>query len=676
MIAFNRLGTWKEFYDRILNGIPDPNDKGWANVKCTLPTHPKADGGKHGSINVYTGNYRCWSDRCRQDYNGQLGKKSTSLVITPREVLILLGIDEKAALRSAVEYSRTVTKEDVELFEKSYMGELPGARDFVEKAQALINPDLEIVVEYCKSRGISYETLKSFGAGYINESDEQDECIVLPYYLDGKVVGIRGRTIDGRKGATKNSWLTLFNMQILDTKPSALAAVIVEGETDCLLLSQILKDNDLDIPVFGTPGVRFESEWYRHLQGYELIYYIQQADRASAALLQDIRLSVPKSKLRLPRLPWRVKQWGKDLADFVAQNDESILIQTIALPTPGTYTRAPRLVTAGQLIEMSKKEPEWVIPGLIERGTKTLLVGPPKAYKTWVALQLMWSVVSCKPFMGVGEWTPRTVGMKTLLIEEEGSVHRIAERVSCIVGTSIDDPGTDRMIVMHRQGVRLDDPDSLELLKEDVRIISPDILLIDPFQDIHNQDENSVQGTKLVLNNVDSILWQKPEVAVVILHHTPKQGSGARGSSALFASVDTLIEVQQRGASSDGFPIMGLKIQGRDLPAGYGEGMVFEFVPSEGRHIVSHDAGEKSTIEVGKVNYERIADFIAKAGEPVAAATVTGVLGISLSSCKAHLTKMVDTGVVRKIGTGKRGSPVMYELNLEEEKKDGKTSGD
>lgn len=654
---------WLEFYQQHGADVDgEANEQGWLNFNCPLPTHPKSDKGRHAAINVYSGNFRCFNEECRQAYVEEVGKPADSEVLTPREWLILAAqLDVDDALRIAEEYrSETDPEPESGGFSKTYHGPLAGAEALLAAARKRLDPKLEIVHEYCLTRGLSYDTLKRFGVGYVPENGRQEACLVLPYTVDGKTVGLRGRTIDGRKGAAENSWLTLFNLSAID-ETEAGVCVIVEGETDTLRLSQALVDADAGhVPVLGTPGVRFEREWARHLQQFHHVVLIPQADHASTRLVRDVSKSIDESRLHILDLPWRPKQWGKDVADFALQNDLIPIVDEIA--SLAADDEAPRILSPRELRVLALTPVSWVVPGLIERGTKTLLVGPPKTLKTFMAITLIHSVCNGTPFLGVPEWQPPGGG-RAMLVEEEGSLRRLAERFCLVMGNQLDH-NDSRLSVLHRQLVRLDEPTSLGQLRRDIQQAQPDLVVLDPYAELHSQDENTVQGTQVVIAALNQLMAACPGSALVLLHHTPKDGTGPRGSGSLWGAFDTKLEVSIDEATDR----IRLKVDGRDLPRGQSNVLDLSF--SDDCQFTSvTDATEQARTEHDHL-VAKLGHILRSNAKPSTVAAIAKQVSLQRRKTRALLDEMADDKRASRIGDGTRGDPFKYGPPVEEPEDD------
>ena len=666
---------WTGFYANY-GVVPEtePNTEGWANFNCVLPTHPKKDRKKHAAINIYSGSYRCWNEECTSAYISRVNKYSSSQILTPREFLMLTQGYDYSTAQAVVESYRidlipTTFSHNDEIFTKKFIPPQEDLRILVEQAQKALRPDLEIVGEYCSSRMLRYETLKEAGCGYIpyDSVSGQEECIILPYSLNGQVVGVRGRTIDGRKGGIKNSYYCLYNLDNMDRSESK-TCVIVEGETDTLFLRQTLKDAGLDIPVFGTPGVKFPREWKRHLQGYTRIIGVPQADEAARQFIETLKGEVA-DRLEIVQLPWKPRQHGKDIVDYVWANQETGKEEIIHLLgiTEDDYKPKKRVLSGNDFAIEAQKEVPWLIPGLLERSTKALFVGEPKTFKTWIALQLAKAITVGSPFMGVEEWVAPTLG-KVLIVEEEGALYRMSQRIVTIFSdTGI--PPTLEMI--HRKAVRLDDLDSLLQLKQDVLNSKPDLLILDPYASLHYQDENTVQGTMLVISAINQLLKVHPEMAIVIIHHTPKGKMGARGSGALYGAIDLQIMISRVESAEN---TVKFSITGRDFIDEVSNKFEFEFRPELGCHVpkAGFEIAQNTTrkLKIADIKAQDIYKVLQSNKTPLTAEDIRSMFNLSNYTCRAALKILLDQGLIEQAGGGRRAGPLTYILKQKEVNED------
>jgi hypothetical protein len=660
--------SWKQFYEQYLDrSLGKPNEQGWINVDCQLPWHD--DHESKAAINVDSGNYRCMKTSCLDHAKRDLKKPEGSQILTPSEFLQIRYVwdgwtSENIVNQFRLEHlterqngsSSGLYKHDDSGFSKSF-AVLPQTEvDRLKAAQSALDPDLDIILEYCRSRGIRYETLKEAGAGYL-ENYLGHEYICLPYSAGRRLVGIRLRGWHGtNKRTVKNSTFTLFGADELLGETSR-TAVIVEGETDTLCLRQLLGDSGYgNVPVVGVPGVGFRHEWARHFKDFTRIISVPQSDRPSQmVLLQNLRESFG-SRLEIVQLPWPPDvHGGNDVSDYLRAGDNhgGLLVELLGLSVEDIEP-APFVLDGEGLIALSSVEPSWLIPNLLERGTKTLLVGEPKSYKTWIAVNLMHSLASGKAFLGHKEWMPDSGGMKTLLVEEEGAPYRLAERIIKVFG----EDHVENVYVIHRKNVKLDDLDSFSRLRQTILRLRPDLLILDPYASLHLQDENTVQGTMLVQDALNTILRVLPGCSIVTLHHTPKGAEGPRGSGALWGASDVLLKCTRK---DDG--IIELQTRERDLPDAGEGGLEFVFHGDTGRFTPAgaiSTAKRKLTDETDSGVLKTIRDFLRMKDDWIARSTIGQFTHLDDSALRAHLIRLLALGYIDERGEGRRGSPREY----------------
>ena len=650
-VHFKTPINWLDFY-RLYGLELDPeNEQGWASVDCPLKSHPRYEKKQsRAAVNSKSGSYKCWSEKCREHSKDLLNKSSESQILTPREFIQLtqgFGSDEAAQV---VESYRLQFGDDPHFDEfRGYYTPSQELQLFTQQAQMNLTYDHPLVVEYCQTRGIRFQTLRRVGAGIVLEEDEQEECLVLPYIVNGQVVGLRGRTIDGRKGGIRNSYNTLYLLDDLDFR-EARVVVLVEGETDTLYTRDLLDEHGFeDIPVLGTPGASFDIEWSRHFQGRSRVIAIPQADEAARRWVKSLYKSFGE-RLDIVSLPWPTKSQGKDVSDFGRLGDEhrETLLSQMALEADDTetphYSRTPT-----ELIALAQEGIPWVIENLVESGTKTLIVGEPKTKKTWIVLQMARCVTMGGKFLGYDGWEAPDLG-RVLLVEEEGSPHRLGERLQ-LMGLENDD-----LRIVHRQGVRLDDPDSLGRLRSELIQFKPSLLILDPYSLLHSQDENTAQGTMIVVSAMNNLLRAVPRMALVLVHHTAKGGDGPRGSGSLWGAMDTQIQVTRRGRG------IKLKVLGRDLIDDDLDSLLFQFNSETGQHYQTESrAGEQVHSQMNeKALREAILDSIGETWKGVS--EIFEVLGgrWPRGLVRETLKDLVELQFIERRGEGRRGDPVRY----------------
>lgn len=173
----------------------------------------------------------------------------------------------------------------------------------------------------------------------------------------------------------------------------------------------------------------------------------------------------------------------------------------------------------------------WLIDDWLPDKSITFLVSPPESYKTWMLLDLAVSVASGVPFLGryeVAQTGP------TLIIQQEDSHSGLTDRLALIVEqklklrTDLDGETwqipkmPDLPIYIHPdRKLRFDNKKVLEELEEQIRVIKPKVIMIDPLYSTTSTTDNYMAD----LANRMMVLkaWRdKYGCSFVIAHHSKK----------------------------------------------------------------------------------------------------------------------------------------------------------
>jgi hypothetical protein len=560
-----------------------PNDEGFISIRCPLHHDTK----KSAALNLESGRFLCHNPTCRDAYLAHINRPEGAKSLAYYQLLAAMQGWSDPEAKSVIDAFRVEHLDDdfkpdddtsrnttLQFFSKEI-------EEFVEQAAERLRDQFEgceVALDYSESRGISRDTLVAHGVGFVpgreylpdGSSTGVTGCLLMPYWFKDKLVGVRVRQADSCKRMVKHSHYVPYAINsVYDTTSRTI--VIGEGESDTLRLRQMLRDRGYgNVPVIGTPGAHFDITWSRFLARFNRIIGVPQADRPSQKeFCGDLRAAF-EGRLEIVQIPWEDDALGgKDVCDFLEQpgDNEDILTRLLSVTGHDEEIR-PYLKTWSYFDDRRDREIDWFVPQVIERGSKVLLVGDPKVGKTFMLLNIIESAIHQTPFMGREEWTPTTGGLRCLLVEEEGSENALGKRITNIIGP------TDHLGVIHGEHVKLDDPVSFARLRQAVTHFRPDLLLLDPYASLHNQVENDVDGTMVVMDAINILYRTVPGMTVVVVHHRDKAGKGPRGSGALWGAMDSQILAYQQDARSH---IIGVEIVGREVELS--EPMYFEFMP-------------------------------------------------------------------------------------------------
>jgi len=552
--------TWLHFYKEFID-LPGKGPK--YTISClNTSSHSSGDIHKSAFVDTSTATYHC----------------SVCGTYGPERFLVdIIGISREEANAKCSVYKQGIVKTQ-DTFHlnstKGFSAPMYGIEQDIAEAASNLNADMAIVDEYIASRGISFETLQDWGVGWIPErvvkEGKQEECLAFPYYFNGSIATVKGRTFDGRKGAPYRSKLVPYGLNRLK---DAKFAVIVEGETDTLITYQILKNKGMlkDVAVIGIPGAgTFSKEWTRFFAHLQSIVIVPQADTAAELMITSIMQYLDKTRIRVVELPWAFHDIGKDIADWLGQHSETEFVDLL----PVFEEPRPYALTTTEARLIAQQEILWIIPNLIATREKFMIYGAPKTMKTFVAIDMARCIVQGEPVFGHKDWIPKAGKHKVLFIEEEGNEVQFFRRVDRCFGE-----GTkfqDNIMWIHKHGVRLDNPYSLDRLIEQMHEFNPDIIFFDPFKSLYSADENDNTAMGEFWHIVNQKLLQDfPDSSHVYIHHIPKSKAGerltlysARGAGIIAAELDGGIGLRPSTDDEEG---LLASLEGREVVSAPGE---------------------------------------------------------------------------------------------------------
>jgi len=525
--------------------------------------------------------------------------------------------------------------------------------EFIKEAKARLRPELPIVQEYITARGIKYEMLERFEWGYVPHDEEagQVECLVVPFRVRGKIRAIRGRAYDGRKGAVKNSRFSLWNLDSLEGKSQA---VIVEGESDALRTIQALEACGVDIPVVSVPGNNFRKEWKREFEGIRTVYLIPQDDDASANFVRSALAVLGEERCKVVELPWKRGDVGKDICEWLTRNNHTDQELVELIPLEEHQDRFSRYYRVEELLKREPAEPDWLVRGMIARGQKILVQGPPKQMKTWFVLSLLKALSRGENVCGVPFWKTTVSGIKAVMVEEEHSTNALIQRVQQSLA------GTSNIVIPHRTGVKLlpKNPEFEDLLKF-IDEFRPDLLVLDPLRSFFAGDENDSSVMQQVFAPLNMLLRKYPHMAVVVVDHTAKKPSdvlvyASRGSSVKGAEMDGVIDIRKFQKDED----VGVVVTGEFRDAETVENLSLKF---EGGNLV-YDDGFRINIKLkdSEVRLQKLAKLLTQ--RSYTQKELTDLLKVSDQTVRNDISKLRAGGFTIEEEGGHQGSPKTYTL--------------
>ena len=214
----------------------------------------------------------------------------------------------------------------------------------------------------------------------------------------------------------------------------------------------------------------------------------------------------------------------------------------------GPGSEIPRPLTFDELMGLEMDEPEVIVDGVLHQGSKMVISGGSKSYKTWLLLDLALSVASG------GEWLgKRTARGKVLFVNFELQDFFFRKRVLEVMEAKGITPEQvkDTFFYVGLRGINTSSTQTLvERLEARTDGTDLQMIILDPLYKMHgDRDENSA-GDMAELMNLLEKLAHDTKAAVVFGHHFSKGNQASKdmrdrgaGSGAIMRDADSIMTV-------------------------------------------------------------------------------------------------------------------------------------
>lgn len=305
-------------------------------------------------------------------------------------------------------------------------------------------------------------------------------------------------------------------------------------------------------------------------------------------------------------------------------------------------------VNASDLINMSFPEHRWAIQGILPEGL-TILAGPPKIGKSWLALGLSIAVSTGKLALGNYE----TAGGGVLYLALEDSLRRLQERIKRITGGDLN--GVSKKLSFICSFPRYDEGGREEIENCINGIDSCRLVIVDTlgrFNPAPNGRMNAYDNDYRVLADMQSLALSKG-IALVFITHLRKQTSEdplaqVMGSMGITGAADA-IWLLKRGRNED---TGSLKITGRDVEE---QDLAIQFQKSTCQW---KSLGDAAIHQIGQER-KNIIEYLKYKNEAAGPQSVAKALGGREANIKNLMSKMEVQGQLFKESRGKYRLPTV-----------------
>jgi len=260
----------------------------------------------------------------------------------------------------------------------------------------------------------------------------------------------------------------------------------------------------------------------------------------------ELRLAVPTETFRTAFQNHFAARLGEIVDEIAGKHLEL----HVTIYDPDGPPRAAEILPVAHASELEKGNGTagWLIERLWTAGGVGILAGQPKSLKTYVALEMAVSVASGSPCLGT---FPVSVQGPALVYAAEDSPSNLRSRLESLAAQRNLRLENLDLRVITSDFIRLDHPQDQKRLHETVLLYRPALLVLDPLVRLHCQDENQA-GPMAALLGYLRRLQRLTATAVLVVHHLRKgsnttgTGYNLRGSSDLYAWVDSFVSLQRR----------------------------------------------------------------------------------------------------------------------------------
>lgn len=209
-------------------------------------------------------------------------------------------------------------------------------------------------------------------------------------------------------------------------------------------------------------------------------------------------------------------------------NDVGLALETGYFLTPSQLARLP--------------QPGWLLDRILPRGALTCLYGPSGAGKSFLSLDWTLTVATSR-----GNWLSHTSQAgKCFYIAGEGATSMKPRIDAWIQARGVSASKAENLLT-HKESVDFLDIRAVAELADEVKKTEgePAFIVIDTLaRCFGGGDENSAKDMGAFIASTD-LLRRDTGATLLVVHHTGKVSEkGARGSSALHAAADTMIELK------------------------------------------------------------------------------------------------------------------------------------
>lgn len=471
---------------------------------------------------------------------------------------------------------------------------------------------------------------------------------------------VRFQPKDFRQRKPDGTWNLNGVRRVLYRLPELLRAVdvfIVEGEKDVESLAAI------GLTATCNPGGagKWRPEYSESFKAHQHVVVIPDNDEPGRTHAVDVAAAlhgkVASVKiLELPGLPEK-----GDVSDFLAGKDPETAAEELCILADGAQLwslgsspieQEPDskrvngsglpLTSMAELLNEPEEQTAWLVEERLPAGGDSLCVAKPKVGKSTFARGLALAVSRGEDFLN-----SKTAQGPVFYLALEEKKAEVAKHFKAM-GARDDDP----IFVF----CATSPADGLAQLKAAMADRKPVLVIVDPlFRFVRVKDNNDYAAVTNALEPLHA-LARETGAHVMALHHAGKTadregGDSVLGSTAIFASVDTLLVMKRNDKYRT---ISSIQRYGTDLE---------EITLNYNEATRTMTAGLPRADADISATMKAIVDFLKTQSEPVELRVIDDAVEGRKQMKWQAMKKCLETGTTNRTGNGKRGDPYLYSIS-------------
>lgn len=352
----------------------------------------------------------------------------------------------------------------------------------------------------------------------------------------------------------------------------------VEGEKDVASLAQLGR---VGTTAAGGAKTKIEAEWAQYFEGADLIVIADQ-DAVGKTYARRVANTLVNATVRT-RVAWPAVNRAK--ADLTDHLQEGFTLQQLDFQPAATVRRTS--VNLAQLKSVPQTPIKWLIPGMIPEGSGlVLLVGAPKAGKSWFNLNLQMALVS-GDIRGMFDWGENLDPGPVLYLALEDNLQRLSRRWNQMEGHITISPDQQQASEIWIDLPPLSSGGEDRIRGWMDRHPTARCVIVDVLAKVREDGQDQGNSYQMDYESLGILKAIADEygVTVMVTHHDRKKKHDGdfmdqiSGTKGITGAADTVLYLKRTRGSDEG----QIEVSGRDVEEAK---FVMQFVREQGRWVI------------------------------------------------------------------------------------------